>query len=237
MEVLNKEYRKSTIGEIVADNYQAAGIFRRYGLDFCCGGGVSLDEACKKNNIDIEAITRDLERVSESHINYNSWSPSFLIDYIINTHHQFVRMKIDEIKPFAGKVSRVYGERQPETKEIYELFCVLADEMQEHLESEEQTVFPMIRAIAEQYQSGNGISSELSDEYKRQNALMEDEHETAGSIMKQIRKLSNDFTPPDDACTTYRILYKNLQAFEEDLHKHVHLENNILFKKAEALVA
>jgi regulator of cell morphogenesis and NO signaling len=221
------------VGEIVAKNYHAADVFREYGIDFCCGGHKTLESVTSKKGISSDDVAQRLLQVLESPAasseNYNSWSPGFLIDYIENTHHQFVREKIPQILAYAAKVASVHGERHPENIEIYKLFSELAKELLEHLEDEEKNVFPLIKSYVNDEK--NTISREA---YTSAIAKLVDDHEEAGAIMAQINELSNQFTPPADGCTTYRILYQNLEGFEQNLHKHVHLENNILFKKAEA---
>ena len=165
--------------------------------------------------------------------NYLAWEPGYLIDHIEKTHHRFVRIKTDEIAAYAARVARVHGKAYPENTGIYNLFVQLSGEMLEHLEAEEKTVFPLIKEIYRNRTGGRDVPVEVTDELRRQLDLMVEDHENAGRLMKRIRELSHDFTPPQGACATYTILYQNLEGFEEDLHKHVHLENNILFKKAE----
>lgn len=230
-----------TIGEIVAENYNAAGVFRKYGMDFCCGGGITLSKACEKRNVNTEELILELQKlgngVSGENENYLAWEPEFLIEHIINTHHQFVSSKIEEISVYAQKVATVHGERHPENVEIYQTFVNLSHEMLSHMEDEEKIVFPMIKSISTKRKMGKSVGSNEVNELKKQLQLMEEDHDGAGNLMALIRQQSNNFTPPVDACATYRILYQNLRGFEEDLHKHVHLENNILFKKASQLAA
>lgn len=224
------------VGEIVAENYHAADVFREYGIDFCCGGHKTLETVTSKKGISSDDIAQKLLQVLESPTtsseNYSSWSSAFLIDYIENTHHQFVREKIPQILAYAAKVANVHGERHPENIEIYRLFSELSKELLEHLEDEEEHVFPLIKSYV-----NNGEKSVDSKTYKAALQKLVEDHEEAGEVMAQINELSHHFTPPAEACTTYRILYQNLEGFEQDLHKHVHLENNILFKKAEAVLA
>ena len=240
MNTLPDNITEQRIGEIVAQNYHTAGIFQKYGIDFCCGGGITLAKACEKKGEDVRKVAKELSLVmttpTTSGENYNDWSPSFLIDYIENTHHTFVRRKIEEIGFFAAKVAQVHGENHPENVDIYNAFMELVQEMQDHLESEEKVVFPLIKKIEQLRNEGKTIPEDLLTEFDLQVIQMEKEHDGAGNLMKKIRDFSNDYTPPVDACTTYRILYQNLHGFEQDLHKHVHLENNILFKKAQALL-
>lgn len=229
------------VGDIVTENYHAAGIFREYGIDFCCGGGKPLNQVCKKHGLSLNEVITKLETISGNAVtesqNYKDWAPDFLIDYIINVHHSFVRKKADEISAYAAKVARVHGENHPENVDIFKTFVTLANEMIEHLEAEESTVFPLIKNISTKLENGENLLNSEKEKLRGQLSLMEDDHDGAGQLMADIRTLSHNFTPPADACRTYQILYQNLAGFEEDLHKHVHLENNILFKKAEKLIA
>ena len=233
--------KQSTIGEIVSDNFHAAGVFKEYGIDFCCGGGKLLSDVCESKNIPFDEVADKLKEAPwvnrTSGDNYNDWSPDFLVDYIINTHHTFVRKKSDEMAGYAAKVAKVHGEQHPENVEIFKKFIALSNELMEHLNEEESRVFPLIKKVYRKRQSGLKPDESEIMELKAELSQMVDEHEVAGSLMADIRELSNEFTPPQDACATYRILYQNLAGFEEDLHKHVHLENNILFKKMERLIA
>lgn len=230
-----------TVGEIVSDNYHAASVFRHYGIDFCCGGGITLAEACKKKGVNPDELTEQLKSAPwvnrSSGDNYNDWTPDFLVDYIVNTHHKFVRQKTEEVAGYAAKVAKVHGGRHPENVEIFKKFITLSNELMEHLNEEETRVFPLIKNVYEKRQNGEVPNDSEISELKAELSQMAEEHEVAGSLMAEIRDLSNQFTPPLDACATYRILYQNLAGFEEDLHKHVHLENNILFKKMERLIA
>lgn len=232
---------KQNVGDIVSENYHAAGVFKSHGIDFCCGGGRPLEVVCKKQGIELDTITNALENISwKKHTgteNYSQWTPSFLIDYIINKHHNFVRLKTEEIPIYAAKVARVHGERHPENVEILERFTFLANDLIEHLKDEEETVFPLIKRLSEKREAGEDLSKEDKLAIKSELDKMIDDHEGAGEAMAAIRELSNNFTPPQCACKTYQVLYQNLAGFEEDLHKHVHLENNILFKKTEQLLA
>lgn len=228
------------VGDIVASNYNAAGVLKEYGIDFCCGGGISLAKACENKGADINKVASEIVQLSDGNSdgrhNFKDWEPGFLIDYIINNHHSFVRRKVEEITAYAAKVAKVHGQRHPENVEIYRHFITLANEMIEHLESEEVRVFPLIKKIEASIKNGQTPEKKWVENLRKELLLMEDEHETAGDLMKVIHELSNGFTPPSDACATYQILYQNLKGFEDDLHQHVHLENNILFKKAEQFV-
>ena len=217
-------------------NYQTASVFQSYGIDFCCGGNITVEKACEKKGIDPDEVYTALGNTVQSSNgahNYNQWSLEFLIDYIINNHHTYVRSKMPEIDAFARKVAKVHGRRHPELNEIQQLVKKLYTEILDHLEKEEKDVFPYIQKLNG---GANGVtfsSEEAHYDYEvHPVTLMEEEHDEAGGIMERIQELSEDFSPPQDACTTYRLLFKYLEDFQKDLHKHVHLENNILFPKA-----
>ncbi len=227
--------QKRTVGQIVKDDYRTAQVFQKYKLDFCCGGGHTIEEACKKKGVDFEQVVRELEAIGQNGTkenNYNQWSLDFLVDYIVNNHHKFTRSKLPEIGKYAKKVAAVHGKRHEELNEIYYEFTMLHTEIFNHLDKEERILFPYIKKLVEAEKNGRKPEKPEFEEAANPIAMMEEEHDEAGTSMAKIRRLSNDFTPPEDACTTYRLLYQNLEGFEKDLHKHVHLENNILFPKA-----
>lgn len=226
---------RETIGNIVSQDYRTAGVFKKFGLDFCCGGKRTIAEACEKKGVNIGEMTRELASLKQpgpEHHNFNDWSPAFLIDYIINNHHEFVRQKTAEIEIYARKVAKVHGGRHEELLDILREFLTLKNEMLDHLMKEEKMLFPYIKALAEADKKGAALERPHFGSAENPVAMMEMEHEEAGEAMARIQKLSNNFTPPGDACATYRVLFQSLEGFRDDLHKHIHLENNILFLKA-----
>lgn len=218
---------KKPVGDIVAEDYRTAQVLRSYGLDFCCGGGKTLERACSAKKIEIDEVISELEALKNeagSEHNYNEWSLDFLADYIVNNHHAFVRKMLPELAFYAEKVSRVHGDRDPELNEIRDLVYILQKEMMAHLQKEEDDLFPQIKELVRDSKTG-GVKGAIVE-------ALEDEHDNAGEIMAKIEALTNGFTPPSSACSSYRVLFQNLEGFQKDLHKHVHLENNILFPKA-----
>jgi regulator of cell morphogenesis and NO signaling len=229
--------KEQTIGQLVTDDYRTAQVFQEHGLDFCCGGNRTIEEACVNKAIDPDDVVQALNRINTNGVkvkedNYNQWSLDFLVDYIVNNHHEFTRNKLPEIGKYAKKVAKVHGERHEELNKIYYEFTMLHTEIFNHLDKEEQILFPYIKQLVEAEKKGEKPEAPEFVEASNPIAMMEEEHDEAGISMAKIRRLSDNFTPPEDACTTYRLLYQNLEGFEKDLHKHVHLENNILFPKA-----
>lgn len=228
--------KTGTIGQLVAEDYRTAQIFRSFKLDFCCGGDKTVKEACQDKGVEYHEVRQALQQLqktagTEQH-NYNDWSLDFLIDYIVNNHHKFTRNKLPEIGQYSKKVAAVHGGRHPELQQIYYEFTQLHGEMINHLEKEEEILFPYVKQLVKARETGERPETPGFGKAANPIAMMEHEHDEAGAAMEKIRELCDDFSPPEDACTTYRLLYENLEAFEKDLHKHVHLENNILFPKA-----
>jgi len=220
------DFKNKTIAEIVSDDISTASVFKKYNLDFCCGGGKTVENACLKANINVDEVIYDLHSNPPKNDvaiqNFKNWNIDFLIDYIVNVHHTYVKDNLSIIQEFSTKVASVHGQNAPETIEIDSLFTTLANELTSHLKKEENILFPAIKA-------------KLKDnnyEYdKNVIAILEDEHDSAGTIVKKIQKLSNNFTPPEWACNTFKALYYKLDEFINDLYQHIHLENNILFPK------
>ena len=219
-----------TIGEIVANDFRAASMFKEAGIDFCCGGNKSLTEACKEKGADESHLIQQLETLAQTPVsgamNFKEWELGFLSDYIVNTHHKFVLKNLPELVFYTQKIASVHGEHHPELKEVASLFTKINEELLQHLKNEEEVLFPAIkeaekRATAE-------VKSTIVSEITR----MQGEHEFAGGAMDKINVLTNNYLIPEDACNTYRVSLKLLEQFEDDLHVHVHLENNILYPKA-----
>ena len=224
-----------TVAEIVADNYKTADVFKKYGVDFCCGGHASVTDVCGKKNINPADLERDLAEIEETASatnDFNQWKLDFLIEYILNVHHTYVSKNIPLIREYADKVAKVHGHHYNEVVEIKELFDEVAEELLLHMHKEENILFPFIRELLAA-QDDNPIELDFPfGTIQNPINMMEMEHENAGNIFKQIALHSNNYTPPADACNTYIVLYAKLKEFEDDLHKHIHLENNILFPKA-----
>lgn len=222
------------IGAIVAEDFRTAVVFKEYGIDFCCGGGRTLDETCKSKNIPVDELSRSLEAVLQETRteggDYLNWSMHLLATYIEEKHHLYIRRVTPQIREFSAKVARVHGERHPETIEIFLAWEELAQELATHMLKEENILFPYLRELSFALQKG--VPAPSSGSVENPLRAMESEHESAGALMAKIRQLSNNYTAPEDGCTTYRVLFSLLQEFEEDLHRHIHLENNILFPKA-----
>lgn len=229
----------STIRDIVTNDFRTAAIFQKHGLDFCCGGGDTVGNACEQAGIDPAVIETELAAVLDSPRDgtpdFTSWEIDFLADYIVSNHHAYVRRVLPVLRHHAGKVARVHGVRHPETIEIADVFNRLADELESHMMKEEKILFPYIKSIVAAHRDGDQVAPPMFGTIGNPINVMEIEHDEAGDALREIRRLSWNYTLPDDACTTFRVLYQELAEFEADLHRHVHLENNILFPRTIAL--
>ena len=228
------ELKTTSLAQIVNANHKTAFVFEKYNLDFCCKGKRSLQQACAENNAPVEQIIAELNNVAISvdiGTDFNKMSFSQLTDYIVLTHHAYVKQKMPSILDYLQKVTSKHGQRHPEMFKVLEIFSVVQEEMKLHMEKEELVLFPRIKALEETTIENSLRNKELSY-LQSPLALLEEEHDHAGSLMDEIRWLTTNYTPPADACTTYQLSFASLQDFEFNLHQHVHLENNILFPKA-----
>ncbi|WP_417886494.1 iron-sulfur cluster repair di-iron protein [Zunongwangia sp.] len=228
----------NTVAETVTKNIKAAHIFKKNGIDFCCGGNVSIKKACKKANIDYNELLNELKTIDEVNSksnDYKNWDLDFLADHIIHIHHKYVEDTIPLILQYGEKVTKVHGHHYQELSEIFRLFKEVATELGGHLKKEELILFPFIKKLVEAEKLKTSVALPPFQTIDNPIRMMEEEHETAGDIMKQIGILTNNYTPPEGACNTFRAYYSKLDEFEQDLHHHVHLENNILFPKSLAL--
>lgn len=227
-----------SLAQIVNTNHRAATVFEKYHLDFCCKGKRTLQQACTEGELKIEEVLSDLERTAQGKsipIHYENMSLTQLADYIVLTHHSYVKKEMPTILGYLKKIASKHGDRHPEMRRVQELFATVKEEMTKHMQKEERILFPRIKEVEQQL--GEGIEVIINNNFLLLPiSMMEQEHDHAGSLLAEIRQLTNDYNPPADACTTYKLSFAALQAFELDLHQHVHLENNILFPKALTLL-
>jgi regulator of cell morphogenesis and NO signaling len=236
MEDKKQDYANVTIAEIVTDDISKAGVFKKFGLDFCCGGGRTIQDACAKKGVDVNALISELEKPTKEkgtkNLNFNDWPLHLLVDYIIEVHHNYVRENLPVIVEFAEKVARVHGHADEELHDIKGLVDDMAMDLNLHMQKEEMVLFPFVKNISGKTKLEEGEANMVINGPIR---MMEIEHDNVGEIIKKLRTLSHDFTPPGHACNTYKALYFKLEEFEDDLFNHIHLENNILFKKVKAM--
>ena len=231
--------RNKSIGAFVAEDYRTAAVFERHGIDFCCGGQVTLLAACEGKGLapetvldEIEATRREPAKQSES---YSTWELPFLADYIVNIHHAWLKENDPIIAGYARKIAQVHGPHHPEVVEIAALFEKIASALAVHLRAEEQVFFPAVKRAAAAKKAGRMPLREDREVIRASLVQLFREHEEVGEAVRAIRHLAKDYAIPADVCNTFMVTYQKLKEFEDDLHKHVHLENNILFLKAAQL--
>jgi len=229
------------VNEIALSNPQARHILEDAGIDYCCGGGKSLGEACLRANVPSDEILRQLrwnaEQVEPGEARWTSAPLAELTKHIRKRHHQYVRDAMPRLRALLAKIREKHGSNHRELSEIEKLFADIAREMLMHMQKEEQILFPFIDSLECAANGGKPLEVPFFQTVKNPIHSMMREHDSAGELMRQIRSLSNGYKAPADACTSYQAAYQGLDEFEKDLHLHVHLENNILFPRAVELEA
>ena len=229
---------EKTVRELVLEKPGAARVFEKLGIDYCCGGKQTLEEACRTASIPIDEVLDALEVAPPSGQDFpksDDWQTAplaHLISHIKNTHHKYTREEIARLSPLFDKVSSVHGERHPELFELRATFQCLAQELATHMMKEEMVLFPYMERMEESVIQKQPILPPPFGTVQNPVTMMMHEHDSAGNALRTMRHQSADYAPPADACSSYQTLYKALSDLESDLHQHIHLENNILFPRA-----
>lgn len=223
----------STVGEIVATNYRAAAVFEQFGIDFCCGGRRSVEEACLAAAADPASVVRALRAIppadEQDDTDVTNWPLDRLVDHIVETHHAYVKSALPLIAGYLTKLQAVHGARHPELARVATLFDELGRDLLQHMLKEERVLFPYLRELVSS--SGRPRSSPFGS-VENPIRMMEREHREAGEGLRLLREITHGYVPPADGCATYGACFAELARFERDLHRHVHLENNVLFPSA-----
>lgn len=225
-----------TVREIALENPASIRVFEKFGIDYCCGGRKPLADACAAKSIAVDEVIAALEHAmqtqSEQGADWAAASLAALATHIVNTHHAYVHRELPRLQQLAGRVVNRHGDTRPELPIIQEKLAELGEELTQHCAKEEAVLFPYIakleRAITEATAPPRGCFGSIASPI----AVMTQEHDSAGALVAEMRELSGGFTPPAGACPTFHAFYDGLHEFEQDLHQHVHLENNILFPRA-----
>ena len=230
-----------TVRDLVNRDFRAAAVFHRFGIDFCCGGGKPLADVCRAKQLDESQVLSEIDRACAAPdtgaAQYTDWQADALTRHIVGRHHGYCREVLPTIAAHARKLAQVHGPAHPELVEIADTFDRVHEEMDAHMAKEEGILFPYIDLLAASRRSGVAPFPAPFGDVGNPISMMEAEHESAGAAMARIRELANEYAVPEHACTTWRVTLQELEAFELDLHTHVHLENNVLFPKARALDA
>jgi regulator of cell morphogenesis and NO signaling len=220
-----------TVAQLAVSHPGALSVFTKYNIDYCCGGHRSIEEACIRVGLDPEKIKREIYESSSGDsqqvVRPEKWNSALLIDYIIQNHHAYVKESSPEIVMLLDKVCNAHGSDVPELFQIRDLFLDLSQELIDHMNKEELILFPALKRLNENIDQNHPLQRTIHGPI----AAMEHEHDSAGELIKAIRGLSNNYTIPEFACPTFRITFKKLQEYDNDLMRHIHLENNILFPR------
>lgn len=230
---------KTPIGEIVAQDFRTAALFSKLGIDFCCKGNRTLEEVSHKNELDLQTVSTQIKEILEtkgnSNIDFKAWPLDLLADYVEKTHHRYVEEKTSVIQTFLAKISKVHGSNHPELLEVEKLFTESAQNLAAHMKKEELILFPFIRKMMQAQLTNQPLVKPQFGSVDNPIEMMKHEHDIEGGNFRELSRLTDGYTPPEDACSTYRTAFLMLQEFEQDLHTHIHLENNILFLRAQEL--
>jgi regulator of cell morphogenesis and NO signaling len=227
-----------TVREVALTNPEATRVFEKLGIDYCCGGNKSLEQACGEANLKIQQVLESLksaETAYDGRRQEKSWlteSLADLIAHINNTHHKYTREEIARLRPLFDKVCNVHGDKHPELLQVRLEFHALAQELSTHMMKEEMVLFPYIERMEEAVVSGEPVLPGPFGTVNNPVAMMMHEHDSAGNLLRSMRELSSGYQPPVSACVSYKTLYAALAEFERDLHQHIHLENNVLFPRS-----
>lgn len=230
----------STVGEVVRDNYNTAQVFENFKIDYCCGGDISIKEACIRDKLDPEALLSQLESTMV-HMDRNSryiekLPLSGLCEYIVEIHHSYINETAPFLQQNLQKLCDVHGERHPELFQIKDMFNEAAGNLAAHMKKEELELFPYIHKMVDLQSYGKQITGKPAGIQSPIQAMMH-EHQAEGDRFKAMSEIADQYKVPPDGCNTFEITYKTLGDFEKDLHRHIHLENNVLFPKSIELEA
>ena len=225
--------KNTHIGNLVTADYRAADVFKEFGIDFCCQGNRTIEEACEKDNKDVDKLVQALQNASDGNVksgtpDFTSWPIDLLANYIESIHHKYIREKTDPLRAYLDKINQVHGQRHPELQTVRDEFYAGTNALLTHIVEEETEVFPRIKEMVKTGTSTACSADFLAAEIQK----MTEEHMIEGERFRKISALCNNYTPPADGCNTYRVTFALLKEYEEDLHVHIHLENNILFPAA-----
>ena len=235
---MSNRLESPTVGDIVAADFRAAEVFEQFGIDFCCGGRRSFDDACRSAAADPSAVLKALNAISRSRAEGNDvtdWPLDRLVEHIETTHHAYLRRALPSIARHLGKLVDAHGSRHPELMTVGDVFAGMSEELQQHMLKEERILFPYIRDLVSRQRVACGRTVGPFGTVENPIRMMEREHREAAGSLQLIRELTGGYAVPGDGCATYAVCMQELAQFERDLHVHVHLENNVLFPRAVAL--
>ena len=233
----NQHLLTRTIRSIVNDRFAAVRVFKYFGIDFCCGGAINLGDACRLAGADTYAVLEALENIKEegSDIPFDSWPTDLVIDYVLKIHHRNIRRRGPQLLADIERIAATHGDRHAELHKLRDHFALSLEDLENHLQKEEQILFPYCLQLIDAVERGVRCQKMHCGSVANPIRVMLREHNDEDTRYKYIRSLMNNFVPPADACPSYRLMLQDLEAFMDALFEHIHLENNILFPRFEAL--
>ena len=237
---INEIVNAETVGSVAAQDYRKAEVFKKLGIDFCCGGNKTLKKASEEAGISEEELRLQLQQVDVAvsktvSQDFNKWELDFITDYIVNTHHRYIKENVSFINELAHKVANHHGATHPELPKLEMNIQRFLEDMMSHMRKEESALFPKIKQlVANKNNSGQQVHIPAGF-VKEAVKMMQAEHVAAGEDLQFFHRITHNYLLPADACNSYNLLFQKMKEFEDDLVQHIHLENNILFPKAIAL--
>lgn len=228
----------SLVTDIVKNDYRTADVFRKFDIDFCCGGKWPLDMVCQNKNLNTEEVVGELQRIvtqspSNAALDFDSWDIDFLVDYIYNVHHRYLKKALSEAREQVNKFLDEHRTKFPELAELETIMDQFMKEIPPHMKQEEEIFFPYIKQIHHAHRHRESYARLLIRTLRKPiEEVMLKEHEATGSNLHRLRKITNNYIPPEKACITHKVTFAKLNELDKDLVQHIHLESNILFPKA-----
>ena len=226
-----------TVREIVIDDYRTAEVFKRWGINYCCGGNLPFDEACDLKQVDKTALQKDLEEATRNvqvsnNIAFHEWPLDFLTDYIVHVHHHYLKATFQSLLPLMESFVNGHLKKYPYLGDVKDIFRSLCTELDEHMRNEEESIFPYVKQIISTHKRKEVYGSLfVRTMSKPLNEVISREHGRISSLVQQLREKTNDYVFTPTACANHQVIYRKLKEFDDDLIQHMHLENNILFPK------
>lgn len=231
----------SYVTDIVSNDYRTADVFRKYGIDFCCGGRWPLEVVCENRDINVDDVVKELQHVviqtsSKAAIDFDSWDIDFLADYILNIHHRYLKVALPELKEQVCRFLDSHRKKFPELGELETIIDTYLMDFPGHMKKEEEIFFPYIKQVFHAHKNKESYARLLIRTLRKPvEEVMRKDHEKTGANLHRVRIITKDYTPPANACISHRVLFSKLREFDDDLVQHIHLESNILFPKAIAM--